>query len=149
MAKARARRAPPRTALDTNLVLSSLVFGSGALAALRESWQREEFTPLVSTETARELLRVLAYPKFGLSPEEQSDLLSDYLPFCETVRIPNPPPPTPRCRDPFDVPFLELAVAGKADFLVTGDEDLLVLESKLPCPVLEASRFLERLASGR
>ena len=135
----------PRVVLDTNLVLSALVFSGGALVDLRRGWQSRRFVPLVSTATAGELIRVLTYPKFRLSTEEREDLLSDYLPLCESVRVPDPPPPTPSCRDPFDLQFLELAVAGEADYLVTGDHDLLSLSSELPCPIVTASNFLGRL----
>ncbi len=116
--------APPRVVLDTNLLLCALVASGVATAVLREGWQRQRFTPLASKETIRELIRVLAYPEFGLNATEQEDLLSDYLPFCATVNVSNPPPPTPICRDPCHIPFLELAMAGGADFLVTGDQDL-------------------------
>jgi len=145
MAKARPKPTPPRVVLDTNLVLSALVFSSGALIHLRRGWQGGRFTPLVSTATAEELIRVLAYPKFHLSAEERESLLSDYLPFCESVRVPKPPPSTPRCRDPFDVQFLELAMAGGAEFLVTGDHDILVLAPEFLCPILKADDFLARL----
>ncbi len=90
---------------------------------------------------------MLAYPKFRLRNDEREDLLSDYLPFCESVQVLNPPPPTPPCRDPFDVPFLELALVGKADFLVTGDHDLLSLASDFPCPIVKADNFLKHLES--
>ena len=139
------RSTPPRTVLDTNLVLSALVFSGGNLVALRRGWQNQRFTPLVSKATASELIRVLAYPKFRLRNAERADLLSDYLPFCESVQVPNPPPSTPTCRDPFDVPFLELAFAGKADFLVTGDHDFLGLASDFRCPIVKADSFLKHL----
>ena len=80
--------------------------------------------PLASKETAREFIRVLGYPQFGLNAREREDLLSDYLPLCATVNVSNPPPPTPVCRDPCDLPFSQLAVAGGADFLVARDQDL-------------------------
>ena len=134
-----------RVVLDTNLVLSALVFGRGASAPLRDGWQSRRFTPLVSRETTSELMRVLTYPKFGLTRRDQEDLLSDYLPFCQTVKVPVPPPPTPSCRDPFDIPFLTLAIAGHADFLVTGDLDLLSLSTEFSCPIIRASEFLARL----
>ena len=137
-----------RVVLDTNLVLSALVFGSGASTPLRDGWQSRRFTPLVSRETTSELIRVLTYPKFGLSQQDQEDLLSDYLPFCQTVKVPVPPPPTPSCRDPFDIPFLTLAIAGRADFLVTGDLDLLSLSTEFSCPIIKASEFLTRLQSA-
>jgi putative PIN family toxin of toxin-antitoxin system len=136
---------PPRVVLDTNLVLSALVFANGRLAALRHAWQGGHCVPLVSKATAAELIRVLAYPKFKLSEEDQQELLADYLPWCATVRIPNPPPATPDCRDPFDQPFLQLAIAGKADFLVSGDLDVLSLAGQLKCPIVTAEQFLHSL----
>ena len=136
---------PPRVVLDTNLVLSALVFAQGWLATLRHAWQNGHCVPLVSRTTTSELIRVLAYPKFKLSDEEQRELLADYLPWCATVRIPDPPPVTPECRDPFDQPFLQLAVAGKADYLVSGDKDLLSLVDQFDCPIVTAEQFLKSL----
>ncbi|MBN8477293.1 putative toxin-antitoxin system toxin component, PIN family [Sulfuritalea sp.] len=138
---------PPRVVIDTNLVLSALVFAGGRLAPLRLAWQGQRVLPLVSRATAAELIRALTYPKFKLAAHEQEELLADYLPYCKTVRIPVPPPATPPCRDAFDVPFLELALVGKADALVTGDKDLLCLVGQLACPILSAERFLETISA--
>ncbi len=140
---------PPRVVIDTNLVLSALVFAAGRLAPLRLAWQGNRALPLVSRFTAAELIRALAYPKFRLAAHEQEELLADYLPYCKTVRIPSPPPATPPCRDRFDVPFLELALAGKADALVAGDKDLLSLAGGFACPIISAAQFLRTLDSDR
>ncbi|MBK6850573.1 MAG: putative toxin-antitoxin system toxin component, PIN family [Burkholderiales bacterium] len=118
---------PLRVVLDTNVIVSALLFARGPTAQLRLAWQSGRLLPLVSTTTARELVRVLAYPKFKLTPAEQQELLADYLPWTEVVAIPDPRPTVPDCRDPHDLPFLHLAVAGHAAALVTGDADLLVL----------------------
>ena len=83
---------PLRVVLDTNVVLSALVFGGGPAGRLRLAWQQQAFVPLASSATARELVRVLAYPKFRLSVPEQEELLADYLPYAELVRIPAPAP---------------------------------------------------------
>ena len=136
---------PPRVVIDTNIALSALVFAQGRLTTLRQAWQAQRIQPLVSRVTAAELIRVLAYPKFRLSPEEQRELLADYLPYCKTVRIPVPPPKTPACRDAFDVPFLQLALAGKAKALVTGDRDLLCLARGFACPILSVDQFIDSL----
>jgi putative PIN family toxin of toxin-antitoxin system len=138
----------PRVVLDTNLVLSALVFTHGHLAALRRAWHGARCHPLVSPATVSELMRALTYPKFTLSPEQQRELLADYLPFCVTVRMPNRPPKTPACRDPFDLPFLQLAIVGKADYLATGDQDLLTLASKFSRPIVTADQLLATLAKG-
>lgn len=131
--------------LDTNLVLSALVFGGNTPGRLRHGWQAGAFHPLISKTTTAELIRVLGYPKFRLNAEQQEQLLADYLPYCTVIHIPDSLNGIPTCRDPFDQPFLELAVAGAADYLVTGDRDLLTLANQLPCRITTATDFLDIL----
>lgn len=128
----------PRMVLDTNVLVSALLFPAGQLSWLREAWQSEAIVLLASSDTTRELIRVLAYPKFRLTTDERDDLLADYLPWCETVDV-SELPDTPACRDPSDRPFLELALAGSADALITGDYDLLVLAPVFRVPILSPS----------
>ena len=137
-----------RVVLDTNVVLSALVFGGGNAGRLRHAWQAGAFTPLASTATAQELVRVLAYPKFRLSAADRNELLADYLPYTTTVRIPDPPPIVPACRDPFDVMFLELATVGKAKALVTGVRDLLELARQTQFQILTLDAFLSALPAS-
>lgn len=118
---------PVRVVLDTNIVLSALVFSGGRAGAVRQAWQRGLVLPLASTVTVQELRRVLGYPKFKLSRQEQEELLADYLPYVEVVQLVAPLPEVPNCRDPLDVPFLQLAVVGRAQVLVSGDQDVLTL----------------------
>ena len=142
-------RAPPRVVLDTNVVLSALLFGRGPAAPVRAGWQAGRCVPLASAATAEELVRVLAYPKFGLSAAEQEDLLADVLPWAQVVHVPDPPPAAPACRDPFDLPFLHLAIAGRAQALVSGDRDLLALAGAPGlCPVLGVDEFCRRFLAG-
>ncbi|MEO8602756.1 MAG: putative toxin-antitoxin system toxin component, PIN family [bacterium] len=136
----------PRVVLDTNVVLSAIVFKHGRLAPLRQAWHAARCLPLVSQATAAELMRALGYPKFRLSADDRRELLADYLPCCATVRMPVKTPKTPACRDAFDVPFLQLALAGRADYLVTGDADLRSLAERFSCPIITAQSFLTRLA---
>jgi len=135
-----------RVVMDTNVVLSALVFVHGRLTPLRQAWQQDRCRPLVSTTTAAELMRALRYPKFKLSAEEQQELLADYLPYCATVRIPAKPSKIPSCRDPFDIPFLQLAIVGKANHLVTGDKDLLSLADTFARSIITSGQFLSLLA---
>ena len=144
--------APCRVVLDTNVVLSALVFRGGVAGALRPAWQSGVFVPLVSKVTAQELVRVLAYPKFRLTSSDQAELLADYLPYAQTVRVPEPPPKVPDCRDPLDLPFLHLAVAGKAQLLVSGDRDLLVIATEFErnsvCPIVSLETFCKMHSFG-
>ena len=140
---------PPVVVLDTSLVLSALVFANGRLAALRSAWHRGQCIPLLSPATASELMRVLNYPKFKLGAADREELLADYLPYCRSARIPARLPKLPRCRDANDQMFIELAAAGKADFLVTGDKDLLVLAPEFRRPIVTAEVFLAHLDRSR
>ena len=144
----RRRRAagPHRVVFDTTVVVSALVFGGRNIARLRQAWQAGGCTPLVSAATAQQLARVLACPKFRLDAAAQQELLADYLPYTEVVRIADPPPQVPSCRDPFDVPFLHLAVAGRAQALVTGDGDLLALASRVSLAIVSVDAFIRSLA---
>jgi uncharacterized protein len=135
-----------RVVIDTNIVLSALVFSGGKVGVFRQLWQNNQFRPIVSKVTITELIRVLAYPKFKLTPTDREDLLADYLPFCETIQTPIDLPEIPPCRDPFDEPFLHLAIFGQADYLVTGDRDLLILTDTFPCSIITAEQFLEILS---
>lgn len=139
------RKHPPRVVLDTNVVLSALVFVGGRLEPLRLAWQSAQCVPLAGNRTARELIRVLAYPKFKLSAAEQQELLADYLPYCMPINVPAKPPKTIPCRDADDLPFLHLAMIGKADFLISGDADLLSLAGRFVCPIITADEFMKRL----
>jgi putative PIN family toxin of toxin-antitoxin system len=137
-----------RVVLDTNVVLSALVFGGGLAGRLRKAWQNSAVLPLINTDTAQELMRVLAYPKFHLSPQEQTQLLADYLPYAQVITMPETPPVVPECRDPYDVMFMRLARVGQADALVSGDKDLLTLteafKAMTGCPILSVEAFFQQ-----
>lgn len=134
-----------RVVLDTNVVLSALLFSKGRLAWLRQAWQHQRLQPLVCKETVSELLRVLAYPKFMLSAAEQQDLLADFLPYTEVLELPGSWPDLPVCRDEKDQVFLVLAHEGKAEALVTGDADILVMRDTFPGLILTADELAYRV----
>ncbi len=116
--------------LDTNVILSALLFRSGVLTQLRVLWQSGKLHPVVSTPVVQELLRVLSYPKFRLTAKDTEELLADYLPYAEVVDVDphaNSLLHLPHCRDISDQMFLKVAQVAQVDYLVTGDADLLVL----------------------
>ncbi|MBI2071915.1 MAG: putative toxin-antitoxin system toxin component, PIN family [Gemmatimonadetes bacterium] len=141
----------PRVVLDTNVVVSALVFQHGRLGWIRNAWTAGLFLPLASRATAEEILRVLTYPKHQLPSDDIGALLADYLPFVETVEIKSrravPDPP-----DPDDRIFLELAHAARAELLVTGDRGLLGMQSVGDCRIIAPVKFravLEGPGTGR
>jgi hypothetical protein len=131
-----------RVVLDTNTLVSALLFG-GVASHLVPLWQSGRITPLISRAILEEYLRVLAYPKFRLTPAEMRSLIEEeVLPYVDTVT----PPRRLRVvrRDPDDDKFLECAVAGRAKFLLTGDPDLRSLGSYRSIVILTARDFLDQ-----
>ena len=133
-----------RVVLDTNTLVSALVFHRERWTWLREAWMTGRIVPLVGTETARELIRVLAYPKFKLSADEQRALREDIVPYCETVAQ-LPEDDLVPCRDPHDQIFLRLAQVGEVPFLVTGDEDFLSYEGRVSFAIVSPAEFRARI----
>ena len=110
-------------------------------------WTSGHIVPVVSQSTAYELLRVLAYPKFKLTPEEQQLVLAAFLPYTVTVKTMKSPMKA-KCRDPYDEMFLTLAAQGHADFLVTGDTDLLAVKGFSACPIVTPEQFRQKITGG-
>lgn len=131
-----------RVVLDTNTLVSALLF-SGTASRLVSLWQSHRITVLVSKAILQEYLRVLAYPKFQLSaPEIKRLIAEEVLPFIETVRVRRHLAVVRR--DPDDNRFVECAVAGRAGYLVTGDQDLRELGSYGGVTILTVGEFLEK-----
>ncbi|MBI5627546.1 MAG: putative toxin-antitoxin system toxin component, PIN family [Candidatus Rokubacteria bacterium] len=132
-----------RVVLDTNTLISALLF-SGTASRLVPLWQSRRITVLVSKEILQEYLRVLAYPKFQLGDHEIRALVEEeLLPLAETIRVRRRLAVVRR--DPEDDKFLECAVAGRAEYLVTGDRDLRELGSYRGITILTVGEFLERV----
>jgi len=133
-----------RVVFDTSAVVSALLFPAGQLAWLRRHWHESDCLPLVSSPTAAELVRVLAYPKFQLTSADRDELLADYLPWCEVVEVTASCAST--CRDPRDQPFLDLAHCGRAQSLVTGDQDLLALAGHTAFAIESPETYRRRMS---
>ena len=136
-----------RVVLDTNVVISALLF-TGIASEIVPLWQKGAITVLLSREILEEYLRVLAYPKFQLSEGEIKGLIEEeLLPFVQIIK------PGTRIRivkrDPSDNKFLECAVAGKADVLISGDKELLAIRHYRQVRVQTPSRFLETFFRGQ
>lgn len=133
---------PPEVVLDTNVLVSALIFGGKPWRALRMAWQSGRIVPIVNRHTVEELLAVFAYPKFKLGVAERETLLADYLPFAQVVAVPDEMRKLPILRDPEDLMLLALAVTGKADVLVSGDADLLAVRDEWRrIPILTPAEF--------
>ena len=133
-----------RVVFDTNTVISALLF-RGRMAWLVAHWQSKIITPLASHETAQEFLRVLEYPKFRLNEQLIHSFAARYLPYVERIERISESLNCVECRDLNDQKFIQLAMAGKADILVTGDADLLVLQAQTPFEIITPAEYHERV----
>ena len=141
------RDASVRAVLDTNVLVSALLFENSRLSWLRAGWQQGLITPVLAQPTAKELLQVLAYPKFGLQPIDRKRLLEDLLPWCESW-VAAIPSSRHRLRDPHDQVFLDLALAAATPVLVSEDADILALKLEVvPLQILNPADFQSWLAA--
>ena len=120
-----------RLVLDTNVVLDLVVFGDPGVSALRAAIESGRVAVVTSGECLAELRRVLAYPRFGLDPGARDIAFAQFETLARALPDPPPDPRLPRCSDPDDQKFLDLAWAGEAAALVTKDRALLDLARRI------------------
>ena len=99
---------------------------------------------MLNHQTAHELLRVLAYPKFGLTSVQVDSIAALYLRYAERVEQSQNRADLPVCRDTDDQMFIRLAAAGQAELLVTGDKDLLELLGETPFIIETLAEYRSR-----
>ena len=137
---------PVRVVFDTNVLVSAALTAGGTPRRAVE-YVLMSGLPLLSAATYDELAEVLDRPRFRpYLPERIKTRFLDRLTAAAVwveagERI-------EACRDPKDDPFLEAAVSGRADVLVSGDADLLVLHPFRGIPVLTPAAFLERMETA-
>lgn len=114
--------------IDTNVWISGLLSASGAPAQLTRQAVRNG-RPVFSAETFAELRERLWRPKFDryITLEQRKRFLLDLESIACWTEVPPTIAGQPLCRDPADDKFLHLALAADANWLITGDQDLLVL----------------------
>ncbi|MCM0591531.2 MAG: putative toxin-antitoxin system toxin component, PIN family [Gloeotrichia echinulata DEX184] len=131
-----------RFVCDVNVIISAvLIPGNKPDRALRQAQDLGQL--LVSESIWLELEQVLARPKFNryITPEERNDFLVD---LSETVQFIDVTEQINECRDPKDNKYLELALSGQAECIITGDDDLLVLNPWMGVEILNVEEFLAK-----
>ena len=138
--------APLRTVLDANVVISALIRpDSPPGRILRAALAGTAVCMLTSEPLLEELRAALDYPrlqrhlKMSIRDREEFVLLLEQI--TDPVHIGDHPPPDV-CRDPDDEPYLQTALAGRADFIVSGDSDLLDLRAVEDIPIVAPAEFL-------
>jgi putative PIN family toxin of toxin-antitoxin system len=126
-----------RLVLDTNVLIAAVVADGLCRDLVR---RRLENHSLITSRTLLNELREKLEEKFDVKAKD-IPFLSVYEARAELVE----PAPLDAnlCRDPDDVAVLATAIAGKADFIITGDQDLLVLSQHEGIPIVTPRQWLE------
>ncbi|QDL09617.1 putative toxin-antitoxin system toxin component, PIN family [Brasilonema octagenarum UFV-E1] len=131
-----------RFVFDTNVLISAFLFSQSKPRQALD--QAQDIGVLIfSSSVFSELREVLYRPKFDryLTEERRQELLED---LTQTAQFIDVTEQISECRDPKDNKYLELAVSGQAECIVTGDDDLLVLNSFRGIEILTVQEFLAR-----
>jgi putative PIN family toxin of toxin-antitoxin system len=130
-----------KVVLDTNILVSALLF-SGELSEIVDLWKKGWIIPVLSRETFEEFKAVLEYPKFSLTWQEIKVIIEEeVLPYFEVIEVTDNIKEI--CRDVDDDKFIACAVSASADFIVTGDKDLLDLSKYKSVKIISASVLLK------
>ena len=128
-----------KVVFDTNILISGYLWKGSPRRAI-DKVRCGEWIHLVSEETIEELIRVLAYAKFGLKPEEIEPIIRYLMAISEYVEV--------RSKidlvkaNPTDNVFLNLAIDGEAEVIVSGDHHLLDLKEFNDIPIISVRKFL-------
>ena len=136
-----------RVVLDTNVLISALLFG-GRLHFIVELLQHGELTPCFSYRTWRELERTLNYPHLASALKKQGVIKEQILELLEvnSLLFPDITSPLAVPHDPADEAILACAVAATAEAVVTGDKHLLLLRDFFTVPIFSPAEFKQWLA---
>ena len=133
-----------RVILDTNILLSALLSPLGPPAKLLTAWERGTFTLVACDELIAEFRGVARRPFFrerlrASATELLAAGLRDFSFYCGDLA------PGPIAADPKDSYLLAMAEAGRADFLVTGDKELLALKDHRTTRIITPAAMVELL----
>jgi putative PIN family toxin of toxin-antitoxin system len=135
-----------RAVIDTNILVRAVIKPMGTVGPVLRRLRDGDYVLIYSEPLLTELVDVLNRPrikdKYGLASEDIEIIVALILLRGEAVV------PTKRitiCRDPKDNMFLEAAVDGVADIIVSGDDDLLQIEAFERIPIVSPGEFLSKL----
>lgn len=142
----------PRVVLDSNVIISSLLFTNGKASRIINLWKKHYFDLITSAYILSEVKKILKdkqlAKKYRFNPVKQARLLSQLTHFSTLVEAKNS---IQLGRDNNDIPILSTALHGNADYLVTGDRDILVLannRSIKSLQILSPNEFLHEFMSS-
>jgi uncharacterized protein len=135
----------PKVIVDTN-ILVSILKGSVNLAPIYAAFRNDKFILVVNQPLLKELAFVLSRPRLKINSADVRELFrviklkAFYVKNSSELRV-------TACRDPKDNFILELAAHANADFIVTGDKDLLELLKYQSCAIITPRKFIETFSA--
>jgi putative PIN family toxin of toxin-antitoxin system len=131
---------PDKIVLDTNIFIYFLI--SNSFHKLDKKLKNNDIKLLFSEELLSEFLQVVSRPKFKkyFSDKDITNLLNDLHNYADLIEVYSQ---VNVCRDKKDNFLLALCVDGKADFLITGDQDLLDLKKIKKTSIIKISDYLK------
>ena len=127
-----------RVVLDTNVLASGIVYRKSIPGRIVGAWHQGAVNAVLSRHILAELARIL--PRFNHKLQWQPSDFEDYIDILSLqVELVEPEPLSGKAvRDPDDIPVLGTFLAAGADYLITGDRDLLALADRYPSIVTPA-----------
>lgn len=129
-----------RVCLDTNVLVSG-IFWKGVPGRILDAWVEKHFELLTSPSILVEYQRVM---KRLVSPKDDTELIDTWMTALieHSIMVLTPDPPRSWSRDKNDDQFVDCAIIGQADYLVSGDKDLLVLNEQMDFEIITAKQFV-------
>jgi putative PIN family toxin of toxin-antitoxin system len=117
--------------LDTNVLVSGLMFPKSVPGAAVAAWREGRFDLVLPLAQLAEIGRVLAYPKIRKILRWDDETIGRFLKqLYIRAEVVEPAAAEIEVRDVGDLPVLQALAAGAAELLVTGDDDLLALRTR-------------------
>lgn len=120
------KKKPPVVVIDTNILISYL-FGGATISSLIDAVEDDNYIPALSPYLEQEFIDTMRKPKISRRVDiaDALDFMRDWKNFVNFVK---PRYKVTVCRDPNDNEILACALEASAEFVITGDKDLLVLD---------------------
>ena len=133
-----------KAVIDTNVIISAVIGKSATSVKIYNAFAESRFTPVLSPPLQEEIFNAVRKPRLRKYFKAREMKRFKELLKIDTILV-TPAKKVYLCRDPKDNFILEIALEAKADFIVSGDDDLLVLKFFRGIPIISPKEFLAKL----
>jgi putative PIN family toxin of toxin-antitoxin system len=137
------KKKPPVVVIDTNILISYL-FGGATISSLIDAVEDDTYIPALSPYLEQEFIDTMRKPKISRRVDiaDALDFMRNWKNFVHYVK---PRCKVTVCRDPNDNEILACALEASADFVITGDKDLLVLDIFHGIQIISPTDFVKKI----